>query len=173
MAVPVPGGAHQQALRRVVEDTLARFPACSASAITLVKGHEPVLLVGTSLLGQQLEEAQWDLGHGPGIDAVRQLQVFNVACLRTTTSWPEFSRLATSRGMRSAMAVPITGRGSTVGALSLYSQERDGFAAQEQVGLRCAAEAALALMAPMQAPSPGNRAGSTRANDPDRAKAVS
>lgn len=142
--------ARQQAVRRVAHDSLAQFPACSAAAVAVVGGATPALLAGTSLLAHQLETAQWELGEGPGVDAVRQLQVFNVSSLLSVTAWPDFAELATSRGVMSVLAVPITWRGRPLGALGLYSSEPDGFAGQEVVGLRSATAAALALSAALE-----------------------
>lgn len=151
MATTVPLPAHHQALRRVAEEALDQFPSSAAAGVAVVGDDTPRLLVGTSLLAQQLEAAQWELGDGPGVDAMHHLQVFNVPCLTATTSWPEFSKLATSRGVRSNLSVPITWRGRAVGALTLYSPERDAFAGHEVIGLRSAAAAALALSIPVGA----------------------
>lgn len=107
-----------EALRRVAEQACVQA-GCVAAGVTLLRGDEPAMLIGTSLLGRQLEQAQWDAGEGPGIDAIRQLQVFNVSCLATATSWPEFAPLATSRGVRSSLAVPIILRGQALGSLDL------------------------------------------------------
>lgn len=141
--MPVP--AHEEALRLVVEEARSQLPRCATAGVTVVHERQPVLVVGTSLLGRQLEEAQWAAGHGPGLDAVRQLQVFNVASFGATGSWPDFTRVALSRGVRSALAVPVTARGRALGSLTMYSAMADAFEGCEKVGLQYATEAASVL----------------------------
>ena len=134
-----------ESLRLVVEQVRASMAGCEAAAVTVVHGDEPVMVVGTSLLGCELEEAQWAAGHGPGIDALRQLQVFNVTCLATARSWPDFTRTALGRGVRSTLAVPLTGKGRALGVLNLYAPEVDAFVGHEPIALRYASEAASLL----------------------------
>ncbi|HEX2700754.1 MAG TPA: GAF domain-containing protein [Acidimicrobiales bacterium] len=146
MALPLPVSepADEYALRRVAEQA-ASAAGCSAAGVTIVRPQGRPVLVGTSILGLELEATQWDAGEGPGLDAMGQLQVFNVACLVTAQSWPDFVPRALGRGIRSCLAVPIILRGRAVGALDLYSLETDAFVGFEQVGLHFAGEAAMAL----------------------------
>ena len=141
----LPEEADEEALRLVAEEARAVLPGCAAVGVTVVDGEDPLLVVGTSLLGRQLEDLQWEAGHGPGVDAVRQLQVFNVACLASARAWPEFARVALSRGVRSSLAVPVTARGRALGALTLYSFGEDAFTGHEHVGVRYATEVAAVL----------------------------
>ncbi|HVM02899.1 MAG TPA: hypothetical protein VM263_09540, partial [Acidimicrobiales bacterium] len=96
MHAPSAADAHE--LRLVVDDVRSSMAGCRAASLTVVRGEEAVMVVGTSALGRRLEEAQWAAGHGPGIDALRQLQVFNVASLASARAWPEFTELALAQG---------------------------------------------------------------------------
>lgn len=138
-------GPDGDALRLVVEDVRSSLPGCDAAAVSAVVGERPVMVVGTSALGCQLEEVQWSAGRGPGLDAVRQLQVFNVESLAAAPSWPEFTRAALGRGVRCALSVPVTARGRALGVLNLYSSQPGAFTGREPVALRHASAAALLL----------------------------
>lgn len=144
--------AHEQVLQHIAEEACRDAPGCTAAAITVVHDGAPALVAATSLLGRQMEQSQWDAGQGPGLDAIRQFQVFNVACLSSSRCWPEFSRVAAGRGIRSMLAVPITLRGRAVGVLQLYSPEPDAFAGHERAGLHHAARVALTLAAGSEPP---------------------
>lgn len=144
LPLPVPEGTEEHMLRLVADQACAAT-GCVAAGVTVVRSEGPALLVGSSLLGIQLEEAQSAAGHGPGLDAIGQLQVFNVACLATARSWPTFAPQAVARGIRSCLAVPIIMRGRALGALDLYADKPGAFEGIEQVGLHFAREAALAL----------------------------
>lgn len=152
MALPAPdsGDNEQDALRLVARQACVHARG-AAAGITMVRGSEPPLMVATSLLSRQLQDSQWAAGEGPGLEAIRQLQVFNVSDLRTTSSWPVFRALATAWGVRSCLAVPIILRGRALGSLDLYARQAGAFEGVEQIGLHFATEAALALSQPQLA----------------------
>jgi hypothetical protein len=144
LPLPVPDEVEEHALRLVAEHARATA-GCAAAGLTVVRAEGLPLILGTSLLGTELEQAQWDAGDGPGLDAIGQLQVFNVGSLATARSWPLFAQQAVARSVGSCLAVPIILRGRARGALDLYATEPDGFEGAERVALRFAAEAAVAL----------------------------
>lgn len=146
LALPAPdsGDTEQDALRLVARQACAHARG-AAAGITVVQGSDSPLMVATSLLSRQLEDSQWASGQGPGLEAIRQLQVFNVGDLRTTSSWPVFAALATAWGVRSCLAVPIILGGRALGSLDLYARQVGAFDGGEQIGLHFAAEAALAM----------------------------
>ena len=144
MPAPDPGGTEHDALRLVAAQARGHI-GCATAGVTMVQRDGHPLILGTSLLGRQLEEAQWSAGQGPGFDAMRQLQVFNVSCLLSSTLWPAFVPLATARGVRSSLAVPIILRGRALGSLDLYAHDAAAFDGAEEIGLHFATEAALAL----------------------------
>lgn len=148
-----PTRARGPALRQVTEEARLFFGARAAAAIT-VSSSMPVLIVGTSQVATRLDRAQWDACDGPGVDAMEQLQVFNIADLAAARSWPQFSDLARARGVLSSLAVPITWRGRALGALNLYSPDLDGFAGCEPLGLEFATAAAVVLSTPMAEQAP-------------------
>jgi GAF domain-containing protein len=149
---PSPVTAHEPALRQVTAEALLLVRSCSAAAVTVIC-RDPMVIVGTSALAIRLDQAQWDSVQGPGIDAIQQLQVFNVADLAAARSWPQFTTLALAAGLMSSLAVPVIWRGRAIGALNLYSAEPDGFAGLEPLGLRLASNAALALSTPAEVPA--------------------
>lgn len=138
-------GPEEDALRLVAEDVRSAIVGCDSVAVSAVVGEQPVMVVGTDLLGCQLEQAQWSAGRGPGIDAIRHLQLFNVESLAAARSWPEFTRIALGRGVRSTLAVPVTAGGRSLGVLNLYSSEPGAFTGREPVAIRHASEAAALL----------------------------
>ena len=170
MALPAPdsGDTEQDALRLVARQACAHARG-AAAGITVVRAGDAPLMVATSLLSRQLQDSQWAAGQGPGLEAIRQLQVFNVGDLRTTSSWPMFSALATAWGVRSCLAVPIVLRGRALGSLDLYARQIGAFEGVEQIGLHFATEAALAL-SQLQ---PAGRLGSPGLRPQERTEAVS
>ena len=144
LPLPVPDEIEEHTLRLVAEQACSTA-GCDAAGVTVVWPDGMPLIVGTSLLGAQLEQAQWDSGDGPGLDAIGQLQVFNVDSLASARAWSLFVQYALTRGIRSCLAVPIILRGRALGSLDLYSTEPAAFEGAERVGLHFASEAAVAL----------------------------
>lgn len=143
LLAPGPQGRDGAALRRVAEQAAARA-RCVAAGVTLVDGDDLAVLIGSSPLGEELEAAQWAARQGPGLDAIRQLQVFNVGSLRLARAWPRFAEAVERAGVRSCLAVPITAGGRALGSLALYSEQEAAFEGGEQVGLHFAQLAAQA-----------------------------
>ncbi|MGI8685025.1 MAG: GAF domain-containing protein [Acidimicrobiales bacterium] len=172
LPLPVPEEVGEHTLRLVAEQACSTA-GCVAAGVTVMRPEGLPLIVGTSLLGAQLEQTQWDAGDGPGLDAIGQLQVFNVTCLATARSWSLFVRHAAAHGVRSCLAVPIILRGRALGVLDLYSTEPAGFDGSERIGLHFAGEAAVALseieagkhrLFPLSGPRPEGRGRSRAAS---------
>ena len=136
---------HEQALRQVAAGALRLVAGCTTAAVAFVPNERPTLVVGSSSLGRELEELQWGLGQGPSVDAVGQLQVFNVTSVASARSWPAFTAAAAARGVASMLAVPVIARSRAIGALGLYSPHADAFSGHEPSALQYAAWASLAL----------------------------
>lgn len=141
--------AVHRALRAVLEHAKRAVPAGDEAGVVLVVDGVPSLAVGSAHRARQLDRAQCESGRGPGLDAVRQLQVFNVGDLgSSSSSWPDFSTVAARLGVVSSLSVPLTWAGRALGALGLYSSRPHAFSGCEAAGLEVAQEAALA-MAPL------------------------
>jgi transcriptional regulator with GAF, ATPase, and Fis domain len=121
----------EAALKRVVALAQARIAGCDAASVTLMRGGRAMAVVSTADVARELDSAQCRTGEGPCLDAIRQLQVFNVATAADARSWPRFSEEAAARGIFTTLAVPLTVGGEAVGALNLYARRPDAFAGRE------------------------------------------
>lgn len=137
------------ALRRVVALAQARFPGCVAASVTLVRSGRAMPVASTAEVARELDSVQCRSGEGPCLDAIRQLQVFNVAVGDHARSWPGFTKEAMARGIHSSLSVPLTVGGEAVGALNMYGAAPEDFAGCEAAavvyGSRAAATVSGAL----------------------------
>lgn len=133
------------ALKRVAALAQASISGCDAAAVTLVRNGRAMPVVSTSDIGRELDSVQCRTGEGPSLDAIRQLQVFNVATAADARSWPGFSKEATARGVLSSLSVPLTVGGEAVGALNLYSKRADAFVGFEAVAVVFGCQAAATV----------------------------
>lgn len=133
------------ALKRVVALAQSTISGCDAAAVTLLRNGRVIPVVSTTDVARELDSVQCRTGEGPSLDAIRQLQVFNVATADDSRSWPEFSKAATARGILSSLSVPLTVGGVAVGALNLYSRRAEAFAGCEAVAVVFGGQAAATL----------------------------
>lgn len=133
------------ALKRVVALAQASIEGCDAAAVTLVRNGRAIPVVSTTDVARELDAIQCRTGEGPSLDAIRQLQVFNVATGDDSRSWPGFSKEATARGILSSLSVPLTVGGVAVGALNLYSRSADAFVGREAVAVVFGCQAAATV----------------------------
>ena len=84
-------------------------------------GHQGVVAASGSL-ATHLEELQFELGEGPGLDASRGNHLVLVADLALSPMgrWPAFGPAALAAGVRAVFALPLQVGAVQLGALCLY-----------------------------------------------------
>jgi hypothetical protein len=135
-----------------VDDTLARLlvlakatiEGCDHAGVVLVDGDTIVTPAQTDPLVAELDTLQHRYSEGPTLDAIAHQLTFYAADLAEESRWPRFGPAATTRGVRSVLALPLFADG-TLGALNLYAHYPQAFGVIDRArGLLLAALAALA-----------------------------
>ena len=117
-----------------VDDVLGRLVRVARDAI-------PAEFVGVSIASPKgirtaaasdpvvttLDHAQYELGEGPCVDAMRHHTATAVADFRTDNRWPRFGPRAVAAGVISQMGIEIFRQHSTVGGLNLYASRPNAF----------------------------------------------
>ena len=119
------------------------------SVSLLVKDH-PTTVVSTGQLAVDVDEAQYERGHGPCLHAARTGELIEVADTRTDERWPDYMPRAVERGALSSLSVPlaIDVDAQVSGALNIYARQVDAFDED--------ARAAALRLAPYAAVAAGN-----------------
>lgn len=143
------------ALKRFLALAQTRFAGCDAASVTLVRGGRLMPVASTTDKARELDSVQCRTGEGPCLDAIRQLQVFNVSIAADARSWPRFSQEAAARGILSSLSVPLTIGGEAIGALNLYGCQPETFVGCEAEALLFGAQAAEAVGAALPGIRPG------------------
>ena len=120
--LPGPGDVFAT-LQRVIDATRAVFQVDGAS---LALEHEDGSLrwvVVTDGAAGLLEDAQRDLGEGPGLAAYADATAVVVVELETDGRFERLAAVVTPRGLQGVLAVPVAVAGRPVGALSVYATE--------------------------------------------------
>jgi GAF domain-containing protein len=136
---------YEETLDRVVRLACATVPGCSAASITMWQDDRPYTAVSTAGLAEKADQAQYDTGEGPCLDASRDGLVHAVPDMASEERWPAFAERAVAHGALASLSVPMTVRGAPLGALNMYSAEPDGLRDGLDLGMLCGAQAAVTI----------------------------
>jgi PAS domain S-box-containing protein len=134
-------------LQRVVERAAGLVSTCPDVGVLLVRSRRrietPAATVG---LAAACDRLQRELGEGPGLTAAEAVAPLHIPDLARDRRWPRFTRPVVHHGVRSLLAIPLTGPRGTIGALSLYARTVNAFEPDDAVvAAAFATHAALAV----------------------------
>ena len=103
-----------------------------AGIVLIGDGEHPVTLAVSDELVGDLEELQFTLGEGPGVDAYRSRQPVSEPDLARLAGvrWPAFSAFAVDRGIRAAFAFPLQVGAIRIGSLDLFHDDPGALTAE-------------------------------------------
>jgi transcriptional regulator with GAF, ATPase, and Fis domain len=133
------------AANRLCETCVALFDVEAAAISVVFDGAHAATLGASGSTARVLDELQFTLGEGPGLDAVTRraaVLVTDLARAGATTRWPTYRRAIHVRGIRCVCAIPIAIDGHYIGALTLFRAHPGMPTAQQLAGARVAAELA-------------------------------
>lgn len=120
-------GTLEETLTRVADLTVdAIAPADLAGITMLVEGRHRTA-VFTDQAAPEIDQAQYDSGQGPCLDAFHERRVRQIQSTLTDGPWPEFRRSAAEHGIRSTLSVPLLVDKAAVGAMNLYARRERAF----------------------------------------------
>lgn len=142
----------QDTLNGIAQAAVDNVPGAQFAGITVVKGRRDVdTPAWTDELVRATDQAQYDTGQGPCLDAVYEHKAVRVADMRTEHRWPEFAKRAAELGVGSMLSVQLYVTGDNLGALNMYSEGTDAFDDEsEHVALLLGAHAAIAMAGAQQ-----------------------
>ena len=116
-------------LQTVADLVTAVLPGHLQASVTLLVKDAPTTVASTGRLAVDLDEVQYERGHGPCLHAARTGEVTEIVDTRTDSRWPDYAERAVERGNRSSLAVPllIDEDERLFGSLNLYAPEPGAF----------------------------------------------
>lgn len=137
-------GTVSSTLQRIVDLAVMTIEGCDAAGIVLLDDGAMTTPACSDPMVVELDNLQLRTSEGPCLDAAFGRGTFYAADLAEDPRWPQFGPAATTAGIRSLLAFPLTsGRSS---ALSLYARLPAAFGATDRAkGLIFATLAGLAL----------------------------
>jgi hypothetical protein len=144
--------AHQEgmpvSLRHAVIACADSLAAAGASLVMARNGPPREPLLASSAITEELEELQFLLGQGPGMDAVAGRGPVLVADLAEPDAyrrWPAFAPAAVERGVQAMFAFPVAAGAALIGVLDVYRHSPGPLGQQELADALIFANAVLLL----------------------------
>jgi GAF domain-containing protein len=139
-----------EVLETLSRSAYAALPSAEHAAISRRRHGRFETVAATSELPQQIDEIQFRLGSGPGVDALLDRGVYRADELSADRRWPQFGREVTSRfGIHSMLSAQLDLEDDELhAALNLYAGPPHAFdESDETTAVLLATHGALAISA--------------------------
>ena len=116
-------------LQTIADLTKTVMPGNPEASVTLLVKDRPTTVASTGQLATELDEAQYERGHGPCLHAARTGELTEIGDMRTDARWPDYTPRAAERGALSSLSVPlaIDDDEQVTGAINIYAREPNAF----------------------------------------------
>jgi GAF domain-containing protein len=136
-----------------MDDTVRRIAALAVSSTKAEYAGVTMLVDGTVQTGvfthpdaPEIDQAQYDTGDGPCLEAFRTGEIYRIASTAEDGRWPAFRDACRQHGIASTASFPILIDDVRHGALNLYATTPDAFGPDEiHLGRSFAAQAGVVI----------------------------
>jgi GAF domain-containing protein len=140
----VGSGTLRDTLDRVAHLTVEAIGPADLVGLTMPVEGRPRTAVFTDPASPEIDQAQYDTGDGPCLEALRHARVFGVDSTSEPGPWPAFCKAARDHGIHSTLSLPMVVGDEAVGAMNLYSHTEHAFTTDDRdAALQFAAQAAI------------------------------
>jgi hypothetical protein len=144
------GHTSPSVLQRIVDLAAQGMPSGAEVSMTLVRDDRPATAASTGALAEELDEVQYERGHGPCLEAALGGLFIEIGDGRTEDRWPHYVPAFLERGAVSLLAAPMPAAHVT-GALNVYARTPQAFGDDDRFGLVQFAACAGAVLTNMDA----------------------
>ncbi|CCH85813.1 Response regulator with antiterminator output domain [Modestobacter italicus] len=137
-------------LQAVVDETSAVLPGRVDASISVLIGTRPATAAYSGQLALDLDETQYERGHGPCLHAAETGELVEITDARSETRWPDYTPRAVYLQCLSSLSVALPADGLSAG-LNIYAAEAGGFDEASRVAAGQLADAAAAAIGNMHA----------------------
>jgi transcriptional regulator with GAF, ATPase, and Fis domain len=133
-------------LQRVCQQVVHAVPDAEIASITLLRDGDPYTATATGDSAHRIDQAQYQAGQGPCLDAARTGELQRVKVAEAAQRWPEFAAAASESAVLGYLSAPLFVDREYHGSLNLYDTGGNNFSALDAALLELyttAAEAAL------------------------------
>lgn len=121
----------QEPIEKTLEETIklavSGIENCDAGSMSLADDGSVKTLVATGEEVVAADEAQYNSGKGPCVQAIRTGEVYQVDDMAQEERWQEFAAASLEHDFQSSLSVPLKVEAHTIGAFNLYSRTLNAF----------------------------------------------
>ncbi|MBV9855005.1 MAG: GAF and ANTAR domain-containing protein [Streptosporangiaceae bacterium] len=117
----------EEALRHLARMAVVVIPDGPSCGITVLRDGRFTTVVYSGSIPASVDEAQYEHGDGPCLEAMRTGSPVVVQDLASEKRWDGFPAVALAAGAHGVYAHPLEAAGKVLGALNLYAHEPDLF----------------------------------------------
>lgn len=114
-----------QALERLAAVAAEAVPGALRCTVTLIGEGGPLTSASSGTAAKALDDIQYAVGEGPGLEAARTRALITVRDPAAGTRWPHLADPARAEGVRAVVSVPIDIQRTAVGSLTLWLDDPD------------------------------------------------
>ncbi len=114
-------------LQAIVDLGLQTITHADSAGVTVRRGKRLTTPAWTHEVVVQVDQAQYDLGEGPCIDAVWVDDVYRIDDMATEERWPRYAPAALDLGIVSMLSIRLTTPRDVVGGLNFYATRPRAF----------------------------------------------
>jgi GAF domain-containing protein len=103
------------------------IPGAAEVSVTLVRGKGAHTAAFTGELALNLDESQYEQGHGPCLDAAAAAATMSVPEMTDEDRWPDWTARCVELGVRSSLSIGLPVQDTVTGALNIYAVKPDAF----------------------------------------------
>ena len=93
-------------LQTVADLVKTVMPGNTESSVSLLVRDRPTTIASTGRLATDLDETQYDEGHGPCLHAARTGELTEIPDTRADDRWPDYAPRAIEHGNLSSLSIP-------------------------------------------------------------------
>ena len=136
-------------LHRVATLSVEAVSGASFAGVSMLDDRDrPTTAVFTDEQAPEIDQAQYEVGQGPCLDAWRTKTVVRLDDLeQVQPEYEAFAQACLDHGIRSTLSLPLVTGDTGVGALNFYSADTSGFTADDEEAAAQFATATSAVLA--------------------------
>jgi GAF domain-containing protein len=133
-------------LEQVAQFAVGAIPGAQGVGVTLLDAGHGDTVVASADFVRAVDDIQYALMEGPCVTAAAERRTVRSGLLEQDPQWPRFGPRVAHLGVHSALSLPLLVGDLVVGAMNVYSHERDVFDDHaQQLGEMFAAPAAVSV----------------------------
>ena len=114
-------------MEKVAQLTKRTVPGAGEVSVTLLERGKASTVAFTGQLAVDLDERQYQRGHGPCLEAIDGVEPVRIDSMRSDRRWKDWAVEASRAGAGSSLSIPVPLQREVSAALNLYATDEHAF----------------------------------------------